>query len=109
MIRSEESLAYGYFGIIKKFEWRSVTIFFLDVGLFEVVRNVESANLLLKSCLIDASVFALQSTFKLVELLKADGISYSVKSFTVRDGIERLGDNPFVSVSQTLHCLFQIH
>ena len=53
--------------------------------------------MLLKNCLIDASVFALQSTFRLAELLKADGISYSVKSFTVRDGIEQLGDNPFVS------------
>lgn len=37
LIQSEESLAYGYYGIIRNFKWRRVTIFLLDVDLFEVV------------------------------------------------------------------------
>ena len=39
-----------------------------------------------------------QSTFKLAELLEADGFEYSIRSFTLRDGIAQLGDNPFVSI-----------
>lgn len=106
-LATNDNNAFGYYSVIKYFEWRKVMILYHDIDAFERVSVVwfsihtRTRQICSTSMLTDAGVRYIfsQGVHTLEDLLKHDGIEVELESFETDEGIQGLGENPFVRVS----------
>ena len=90
------NLAYGFYGIVRAFNWRTVGIITQDENLFTVV-SISLTTVCMTQSARHKYLYFLQTMNRLQELLRQfPNISVVERRFDTGDGIDGLGDDPFV-------------
>ena len=96
LISTEERSAFGFYGVIREYNWKRVALIVQNENLFTVVSgNIFSSKLIAN--IMNVATYFFQTMTRLKLLLEDGGVEYTEKIFSTSAGIAGLGPNPFVS------------